>query len=302
MRLDDLPVSVDLPEPLSSAVVAYVEAEGGWQVVAADGPPSPVLHLASRVDGQRPTVVVHPGRVPAEALRATLLDGAVDCIGWPDERERILQVPTRLPTAHRETVRPALLRISGTAGGVGTSTVCLAVGGLLAWGGLEALVVGADDLLGLCGLGDWTGPGAAEVVGLDPREAAAEVAGLARPVAGVPGLTVLRGAGAAVEEVAGWGCQVVVVDCGTAHLDRAQLVCGPRDASLRRAADVTAPVLLAERGPLTSVQARRVLGRRPAALLPTSARVARAGLAGRVPAALPGSWLDVLRKALQTTR
>jgi hypothetical protein len=301
MRLQDLPVLVDLPGKLGEDVAAFVEVEAGWQVVGATGPLSPVLELTCVARAGRPCVVIVEGPVQAEQIRAALLGGALDVIVWPDDRARLLEAPLRVHATRRNGSGPPVLRVAGCAGGVGTSTVALALGGLLAWSGRATLVVGDDDLLRLCGVGPWSGPGASELGQLDETSAAAELAGLARPVSGIDGLTVLGGGGATIGGVTGWPVQVVVVDLrAPAHLAGADLVCAKPDAGLgaldRQPADL--PILIVGNGPLDRAGVRHRLGRPPVAWLPESVRVARAGVAGRVPAGLPGTWLETLRSAI----
>jgi hypothetical protein len=327
----DLPVAVDLPAPLAEEVVAAVETELGWQVVDAAGPPTPALLLCGAAAPDRPCVVVVDGPTSPEVVRNGLLAGALDVIAWPHERARLAEVPARLPVPGAAARAPAgsgLLRVvAGAAGGVGASTVALAVGALAAWSGRRALVIGGDDLLRLCGLGAWQGPGSAEVALLAPADAAAEVAVLARPVPGVGGLMVLGGGRAApaevagrpaaevagwpagwpagdvtgrpAAEVAGWPADVVVADAGAAAAG--DLVVARPDAGLRALVDgggPAAPVLLIGDGPVPARTARRALGGRLIGWLPWSARVARAGLVGTVPGGLPGSWLRALRTML----
>lgn len=301
MRLQDLPVVVDLPGRLGEEVAAFVEVEAGWQVVSPAGPLAPVLELTTAPRADRPCVVIVEGPVQAEEARAALLGGALDVIAWPDDRARLLEAPLRIHATPRNGSGPPVLRVAGCGGGVGTSTVALAVGGLLAWSGRATLVVGDDDLLRLCGVGPWSGPGASELGQLDAPSAALEVASLARPVPGVNGLAVLGGGGAAISGVAGWPVQAVVLDLrAPRRLAGVDLVCARPDAGLGaldgQPADL--PIVVVGDGPLDQAGVRRRLGRPPAAWLPESVRVARAGVAGRVPAGLPGGWLGTLRAAL----
>jgi hypothetical protein len=299
MRLQDLPVVVDLPGRLGEEVGAYVEVEAGWQVVGAGGALAPALELTATPRVGRPCVVVREGTLQAEDVRAALLGGALDVIAWPQDRARLLEAPLRVHPTRRTGPGPAVLRVAGCGGGVGTSTVALALGGLLAWSGRKTVVVGDEDLLRLCGLGPWPGPSAHE---LGSRPAGdLEVAALARPLPGVDRLCVLGGGGAAVRSAAGWPVETVVVDLrAPCHLAGADLVCARPDSSLtvlsHQPSDL--PVLVVGDGPLDQAAVRRRLGRPPVAWLPRSARVARAGLAGTVPSALPGSWLKALRTGL----
>lgn len=294
----DLPVCVDLPGRLGQEVAAYVEAEAGWQIVSGDGPLLPVFTLSGAGVGAgagRRVIVVPAPADPAD-VRDALLAGAADVIGWPDERERLLQVPARLaPVRAASAVMTPVLRVGGCRGGVGTSTVALATGAMVAWSGRRALVVGDNAMLRLAGVAAWTRPGSAELVGLG-EQAASEVERLACPVAGVEGLSLLGG-GALLPEVAGWPYDLVVVDAGVGGVAEAGLVVAAADASAA-VAPASAAVVVVEQGPLDRGAVARCLGRAPNGWLPYSNRVARAGSAGRVPAALPGSWVHALRQAL----
>lgn len=299
--LQDLPVTVDLPGVLGQEVTAYVEGEAGWQVVADGGPPRPVLALTDRPRPGQPCVVVVDGVPGHDVTRAALLAGALDVIGWPTDRDRLADAPLRAHTARPPEGGARVLRVGGASGGAGTSTVCLALGGLLAWTGRRTLVVGGDDLLRLCGRAPWQGPGAAEVGALDPADAAREVAALARPVAGVERLAVLGGGGpdhrSGPATARAWPADVIVWDVRSGH-GEADVLVGRPDAGLRAVTGAPVPVVVVGEGPLDARGVRRVLGRSPLVWLPASARVARAGLAGRVPSALPGRWLRGLGQLL----
>lgn len=300
--LRDLPVTVDLDGVLGQEVIAYVEGEAGWQVVADGGPPPPVLALTDRPRPGQPCVVVVNGTPGVDETRAALLAGALDVVGWPADRSRLLDAPLRAATTRPGATSTAVLSVGGASGGAGTSTVVLALAGLLAWEGRRTVVVGDDDLLRLCGLAPWVGPGAAEVAALEASEARREVAELVRPVAGVPGLGALGGADAGWAVSAGgaagsWPADAVVVDRRSRHAGADLLVTRP-DVGLQALAPARAPVLVVGAGPLDARGARRVIGCAPLAWLPSSARVARAGLAGRVPSGLPGRWLATLRAVL----
>jgi hypothetical protein len=297
--VQDLPVALSLPRHLRDEVAAYVEAEAGWQVVGLDGPPPPALCISDAPLPDRDCVVLTDGPADPDAVRAALQGGALDVVAWPLERDRLLGAPGRVrrPAA---TGGPAVITVAGSRGGVGTSTVTLALAGLVAWAGRSALVVGRDDLLELCGLGPWDGPGAAEIAALGP-EGGDEVAVHARPVAGVPGLAVLAG-GPEAPQVLGWPVEAVVVDARTALDPVPDVVCARPGPGLARAAASGAPVVLVGEGALDAQRVRAVLGGTPAAWLPRSARVGRAGAAGRVPAGLPGSWLRAVRDLARHVR
>ena len=294
-RYADLPVCVDLPGRLGEEVTAFVEAEAGWQVVGGDGPLLPVLTLAEGVRGPS-SVVVRSGAVASHDVRDGLLAGALDVLSWPEDRLRLLSLPGRLRPAAVAPAAP-VLRIGGCRGGVGASTVALTVAATVAWSGRRALVIGSAGLLRLAGIDSWTGPGAAELAVLG-AQAAHEVERVARPVPGVAGLSVLL-AGAVPPAPSGWPYELLVVDVGVAGAADAHVVVGAADGSLTDA-PANADVLVVAHGPLDRAGVRRRLGRAPAGWLPYSARVARAGLAGRVPSALPGSWVKALRAGVGT--
>lgn len=294
----DLPVCVDLFGRLGAEVAAFAEAEAGWQVVTADGPLVPAFTMAAQVRGTTPTVVVVAAAVEPAQLRDTMLAGAVDVVVWPDERERLLAAPERIVRAVSGPSTP-LLGVAGARGGAGTSTVALTIAGAVAWAGGRALCVGGAGLLRLAGLARWEGPGTAEVLALG-RHAAQEVPALAREVPGVPGLAVLGGGGS-VPAAESWPYDLVVNDLGTDAAQPADVMVATADASVEAAAGAGV-VLVVEHGPLDRSAVAARLGRAPAAWLPYSNRVARAGCAGRVPSALPGSWVHAVQQGLAGPR
>jgi hypothetical protein len=296
-------VSVDLPGVLGQEVTAWAEVEAGWQVIGGEGPPAPALTLASGVVADRACVVVVQGVPAPEQVREALLAGALDVVAWPTERERLRAVPLRVAAPVPAAGGPVVLPVAGLAGGAGASTVALAVGGVLAWAGRRTIVVGDEDLLALCGLGGWEGPGAGDLAALDPAATALEVPGLVRPVPGLDRLSVLGGDARRVATCAGWPADTVVLDLRTpapgAPLAPGLLV-ARADASLRRPRRVPPGwrVLVLGIGPFDRATVHRLLGAHPTAWLPASDRVARAGASGRTPSALPGSWLATLRTTL----
>ena len=290
----DLPVCVDLAGRLGAEVAAFAESEAGWQVVDHDGPLVPVLTLSDRVRDAA-TVVVVPTTPDARQLRDTLLAGALDVVVWPAERERLLDAPARISRGGAARGTTPLLTVAGTRGGVGVSTVALTVAGAVAWAGGRALCVGGSGMVRLAGLAPWEGPGLAEVAALG-RHAAHELPTLARDVPGVPGLAVLGGDGP-VPDASTWPYDVVVHDTGAGPRDGADVVVAAADGTIEAAAGA-AVVLVVEHGPLNRPAVTGELGAEPAAWLPYSHRVAKAGAAGRVPSALPGSWVAAVRHGL----
>jgi hypothetical protein len=294
-RSADLPVAIALPGRLGAEVSAFVESEGGWQVVAVDGPLVPALVLSDGVRADGPCVVVSDVPLPAERVRDALQAGAVDVVVWPDERERLLAAPGLLRPLGTAAPATAVLRVGGCRGGVGTSTVALAIGATVAWAGGRALVVGDEPLARLAGLAPWRGPGTAELAALG-RFAAHEVTAVARDVPGVPGLQLVAGGGG-VTDTSGWPYDLVVADVGVAGSGAAMVVVGAADASLVAGAQADV-VLVVAHGPLDRSGVRAALGRAPDGWLPYAHRVARAGSTGRVPSALPGSWVAAMTAAV----
>lgn len=157
--LDDLPVAVALPAPLDADVAAWAEGDLGWQVVEAHGSLTPALALSDGPVGRLPWIAIAAGALDARTVTALLTAGAEDVVAWPGDRERIPVVATRIAVHRRSATGGSRLAVAGVAGGVGTSTISLAIAGLLAWGGAEVLAVGDDDLLTLAGAGAGAGAG-----------------------------------------------------------------------------------------------------------------------------------------------
>jgi hypothetical protein len=271
--LTALPVSLDLPLALREEIQRHVEAAMGWQVTTSTDLPAR-LHLYGIGRGavEVPSIlVVTATDEPGAAATAAI--GARAVLRWPDDAPSLATTTARLLSSAPQPAVPTL-RIAGSAGGVGTSTVALALGGLVAWAGCDVLVASASDLA----VPDV--PTVSTLRGPRPWEAAVEVVG-------VPGLRAIRGVDGAVEVT---GPAIVVDDTRSTspHL----LVVGADRAGLDavRSAEVGA-VVVVERGPVRTADLAAAAGPRLAAVLPWSHRVARAGLHLRVPASLPGSWL-----------
>ncbi len=268
---DGLPVVVALQSStLAAEVTAHVESVLGWQVVL-DGPHLPArLRLADAPDGTLPTVVV--ARDPDRAVtRQAFQRGALGVLAWPADADRLPDMVPDLPCR-----RPAgtVLAVAATARGIGASTVALALGALHAWAG-DRVVVGTDRA-GACLAGVRTDGVVA--------------------VGQVPGLSVRVGDGHVAGGEGDTRPDVLVVDRGTRG--RGQVLVARPDRGLIQAVEADrledASLVVVGEGALREDEVRRLLGGRPHTLLPRSFRVARAGLQGRVPGALPGSYLQAL--------
>ncbi len=256
---DALPVVVDLADDgLAADVAAHVEGVLGWQVIRP-GPHLPArLCLADRADQAIPTVVIIAADSPGPADG----HGALAVLRWPDDAARLTAlVPPRL----RPGPPSRLLVVTGASAGVGTSTVALALGAHHAWTDGAAVVV------------------------TDPAGLA--MAGGGATVPGVAGLSVRARGG-----VQTLSSSVVVVDRGVGG--RAQVLVARPDRALldalRRWQDPRTTVLTVGEGGLRPREVERALEGRAHLRLEWSFRVARAGVRGRVPGALPGAYLSAI--------
>lgn len=289
-----LPVALDLAGGHGDSVRRWVEGVLGWQPVEARGdalvPPAVrLVDVAARVTPGparvAPAVLVLTDQDdPAAVAAAGALHTPAAVVTWPADRDRLADVVADVVAAPRppDATATTALRIGGTGGGVGTTTVALALAGLAAWQGRGALAVVRDRLLA---------GGIRDV----PVEALAspDLWERATPVAGVPGARAVAVARDAPPDVDAIGPPqgVVVVDAGVSP-DADVLVARPDAAGLAGAAATTAAAIVVVGNGAASTRAlARACGSRRRLLLPWSARVARAGLLGRVPAGLPGAWL-----------
>lgn len=287
-----LPVRTLVDAHLQSQLVPFLEGTLGWQVTRGDELPAALALVGVDAPTVRevPTVLlVRDDDPPDRAARAAAAAAAI--VRWPDERDTLDQLAAGLLARadHRPRVAPTV-RLGGAAGGVGTTTVTMGLGGLLAWHGQATLVVAS---------GDVPVPGAPV---LDPAALAAHRTwDAAVPVAGVPGLRVVATPPGPRAPVAVPDDVVVLRDDGvTTELD--VLVC-VRDRAGLAAVDATAAgaVVVVGRGALSRSAWDRATGRGSRQVhLDWSARVARAGMARRVPSSLPGRWVAGLAPLART--
>lgn len=288
-----LPVVLELAGPASGRIRRHLEGELGWQPVEPDGP---VPALVRIVDvpasggvgaGGPPTWLVVTGQDPAaEAAAAAARLGAVAVLPWPPDDGAFAAAAELLPEATTDLGLPEL-RVGGAAGGVGCTTVALALAGLEAWAGRDTLVV--------------THGAVPHPVGgtVDPESLASpEIGRAARPVRGVARLDLLHvstpAAGIGVH-VSG---RVVVRDVGTEDPAVDVLVLRRDAAGLSAARDAVAGTLVvSDTGAVPLRAIREAAAGRRVVVVPWSVRVARAAVMGRVPASLPGSWLRALAAA-----
>ncbi len=287
-----LPVAIDLTGPHADGVRRWIEGVLGWQPV--DSPTAALVPPAVRLvdvaadpsggDRAVPAVLLITGDDgPARVAAAGAAHVPAAVVRWPEDRDdlaRTVEAVVALPRDTRGVV--TALRVGGAAGGVGTTTVTLALAGLAAWRGSRVLVVIRDRAL------------VREV--RDVPAAALASPDLWDRATALPGVAGARAVHVAPtepgdREPTGLGRGLVVVDAGVAS--DADVLVGRADAAGLRAfaATAAAAIVVVGDGPATPSALARACGPRRRLSLPWSARVARAGLYGRVPAGLPGGWL-----------
>lgn len=302
--LDGLPVAVSLASALTDRVERYLEAELGWQVVGSDDATLPprivIVDVTAQLPGDLTTVLLATRTDRLETVAAAVGRLRPDeVVVWPDDRGHLAAAVAGLVTRpSRPAATTTLLCVGGAAGGVGTTSVALALAALSAWDGAAVLVVTRPPT---------PLPGRPHSVAVLSSD---RVLDAARPVAGVPGLRHLTVAHApdgdrdGRVDVAARSTTIgaVVVDVGVEH--DVDVLVVRRDRAGLAAIEVTvAPVIVVQDdGPIPLAVLQRGAGGRRAIVVPRSIRVARADAAGRGPAAYPGAWLRRLRPVVATAR
>ena len=216
----------------------------------------------------------------AEAATAALHVRPDAVLSWPSGRDGLVAVAAQvLDRPRRPSGSTRVLRVGGSAGGVGTTTVALALGGLSAWDGVPTLVGVRSSAIGARSL-----PMAA-LAGPDVWSRGDLVPGVSHQR--MVGLVDRTGVPDPGDPAVG----AMIIDQGV-DPDVEVLVCRPDEAALTILPRTTAAaVVLVGDGPAGLKDLRVAAAGRRMVHLPFSVRVARAGLAGRVPAGLPGAWL-----------
>lgn len=283
-----LPVRLGVDARLATQLVPHLEGALGWQVTHGDELPAALALVGVRtepspVPGIPWVLLVRDDDPPGRAAACAV--GASAVLRWPDDRDRLATVAAEL--LHRTgPLDPGTthVRIGGAAGGVGTTTVALALGGLLAWHGHPTLVVASGDV-----------PVTDVPVVAPAALAAHRTWDAAAPVAGVPHLRVVAtGPGDRARPAVPDGTIVLRDDGVTTDVDL--LVCC-RDRAGVAALDgaVAGAAVVSGRGALPAdAWMRATRGRARQVHVDWSARVARAGAVRRVPTSLPGRWLAAL--------
>lgn len=300
--LSAVPVALALGERHVGSVRRWLEGTLGWQAVDddLDGPVPPTVRLVDLEGGTRLLDSGRTDRLPTlllvedddvAALAADVarrLQPAGVC-RWPDGRDALPDLVARTLGARRHGVEGGrVLRIGGVAGGVGTTTVALALTGIAAWSGQRALAV----VHGHAGVREATPVPADAVV-------APDLWSRATPLPGLTGARVVHtGSGVPSRPPTDRRVELSVLDVGTGpEVDI--VVCRPdRAAAEQLPVTMAGAVVVVGRGLLTPARVLELAGGRRVVHVATSVRVARAVLRGHVPAGLPRSWLDALHPVL----
>jgi hypothetical protein len=298
-----LPVALDLAGGHADNVRRWTEGVLGWQPIDPDTAelvPAAVrlVDLAGSVVGRGtgrgtagagravPSVLlVADADAPVQAAEVAARERPDLVLAWPAAREGLHEAVTAMLAAERATgTEVRTLRIGGASGGVGTSTVALALAGLASWSGASTLVA----------VGHTAPVDGARVVS-GAALAAPDLWRRASPLAGVPRARVVRIADTEpLPDPVAPELEVAILDAGVAT-DVDLLVCRADAAGLDAATATTAAaVVVVGEGPASAGAVRAACRSRQQVVLPRSARVARAGLHRRVPTALPGAWLRLL--------
>lgn len=283
------PVAIEVGSPHGDQIRRWVEGVLGWQVVDRDTGRlvPPTVHLvgprADPPDDGVPRILVldEDEDTPSVVAACQRLDPAA-AVAWPTERDGLSRVVDEVVSVPGEARGDRhVLRVGGVAGGVGTSTVVLALAGLGAWHGWPTLSA-------------LRGDAPAKDLPVVPSEAtaAADLWSRLEPLDGVPSCRAVRvGDPGTVVDPRDPAIKLAVLDHGV-DTDTDLIVCRLDAAALERLPTTTAgAIVIVGTGPLPPKALREAIGGRRTILLPWSARVARAGLHRRVPASLPGAWL-----------
>jgi hypothetical protein len=297
-----VPVALALGERHVGSVRRWIEGTLGWQAVDddLDGPVPPSIRIVD-LDGavrlldsgeldRLPTLLIveDDDAAPFAADVARRLQPAGVC-RWPDGRDMLpdlVRNATVLRT--RESTVGRVLRVGGVAGGVGTTTVVLALAGIAAWSGQRALAI----VHGQAGVRVATPVPPDAVVAPDLWARAEPLPGLTR--ARVIHTGMVGPQRAPTDRRIG----LSVIDVGTSS-EVDVVVCRPdRAAAEHLPVTMAGAVVVVGRGLLSPERLDELAGGRRVVHVPTSVRVARAVLRGQVPAGVPGTWLGALRPVL----
>jgi hypothetical protein len=287
-----LPVAIEVRGPLLDPLRRTAEGVLGWQVVdevtASLVPPAVRLvdTTGVRRDGTPIVLLCTADDDPVAAAEATARLGPDAVVRWPATDAALSVAVGRAAATPRATApSAATVRVGGAGGGVGTTTIALTLAGIAAWRGATVLVASGDGVLLPTGA-PAVDPGALTAPDLFVRAAA---------IRGVVGARAVRTTAPVLDVgVSDPTVGVAVLDVGVA--DEVDVLVLRPDATGLAALERTAAaaVVVTGTGPVPGHVLTAAIGRRRRVDAPWSHRVARAGLVGRVPAALPGRFVRSL--------
>lgn len=277
--------------PHDEPVRRFLESVLGWQVIdtATANLLPPAVRIVdttiTREDLSTPTILLIGDDESAKLVG----DACVQCrpdaiVRWPDDRERVGEIVERVldtrPSAEASGTR--VLRVGGSAGGVGTTTLALAFAGLAGWRRWPSVAALRS--------GEFVSSHAT----IDAAACSSpDLYARATPLDGCATARVVVTSGT-VGSPTDPSLRLLVVDVGVTH-DADVLVAGRDRAGLDAARRSTAGLVVAVgAGPASLEALAEASGGRRVVAVPTSARVRNAGFRQRLPAGLPGRWLQPL--------
>lgn len=288
--LQALPVLVTVSHARSASVLRYVDGVLGWQSVSHDE--GTLLrarvqltdNLAHVTAGMPAVLLVDDAGVSAATAKQFASHGPVAVCIWPAEREKLPDVVRGVLTPQVRESGLSLLTVGGATGGVGATTAALALGGVAAYDGRNTLIVVND---------------------VSSRARQIDVAALAdpnlwdqaTPIAGCDFARMVRiNSRPVLPEIRDVRVALCVHDSGVSA-DVDILVMRPDRGGMYALKRTTAAVVMViGDGVVPASQIKKVAGSRRVVAVERSVRVARAVANERVPAGVPGRWLEPFRQ------
>jgi len=283
-----LPVLIQVSHTREGSLRRYVDGVLGWQPVGFEthGPFRARVRLTddpATIDETLPAVLlVDDHGVSARDAKQLARHTSVSVCLWPSERDQLPRIVAEVLHAYTSDPGVRTLTVGGAAGGVGATTLALALGGICAWQSRTTLVAVNDVSLTVRDI--------SESALTDPA-----LWEQATPVAGIDGCRVVHvNDGPPATRVRDPRISQSVYDMGVAH-DVDVLVLRPDRAGRFALDQTTASIVVVVGGGVFSLaQIHAVAGSRRVVAVEHSARVARAIAHRRIPAGLPGTWLRPL--------
>lgn len=283
-----LPVLIQVSHTREGSLRRYVDGVLGWQPIGLEtpGPFRARVRLTddpALIDETLPAILlVDDHGISAHDARQLARHASVSVCLWPSERDRLESVVAEVLHAHTSGPGVRVLTVGGAAGGVGATTIALALGGISAWQGRTTLVAVNDVSLN-----------ARAVSGSALTDPA--LWEQATPLAGMGECRVVQvNDGHPAARVRDLRISQSVYDMGVSH-DVDVLVIRPDRAGCFALDRTTASiVVVVGSGVFSPAQVKEGAGSRRVVAVEHSARVARAFAYQRVPAGLPGTWLKPL--------